>query len=65
LELIPPAFKERYLRLQHENKRLRAAALNQEHGFNRQGGKEEDEEVLETMLDDLREREKSLELVNR
>ena len=52
MELIPPAIKERILRLQAENKRLK------------QGQKQEDP-LLQTTIDDLKEREARLEATNR
>ena len=52
MELIPPAIKERILRLQAENKRLK------------QGQKQEDP-LLQTTIDDLKEREARLETTNR
>ena len=53
MELIPPAIKERILRLQAENKRLKQGTVNEE------------DPVLRTTVDDLKEREARLELTNR
>ena len=52
MELIPPAIKEKILRLQAENKRLKQ-------------GQSQDEPLLQTMIDDLKERETRLEATNR
>jgi len=52
MELIPPAIKERILRLQAENKRLKQ-------------GQKQDDPVLQTTVDDLKEREARLEATNR
>ncbi len=52
MELMPPAIKERILRLQAENKRLK------------QGQKQEDP-LLQSTLEDLKEREARLESTNR
>ncbi len=59
LEMIPPSVKERLVRLQHENRQLRS----QVKGLGGGGGAEAD--LMQTMVDDLREREKSLEAENR
>ena len=50
LETIPPSVKERLLRLEHENKRLRAA-----------DGTSHNADLLQTMIDDLKERETQLQ----
>ena len=52
MELIPPAIKEKILRLQAENRRLKQ-------------GQNQDEPLLQTMIDDLKERETRLEATNR
>ena len=52
MELIPPAIKERILRLQSENKRLKDE-------------KKSEDPVLQTTVDDLKERESRLEHTNR
>ena len=49
LETIPPSVKERLLRLEHENKKLRAAGTSQ------------NADLLQTMIDDLKERETQLQ----
>ncbi|XP_023335122.1 protein Hook homolog 3 [Eurytemora carolleeae] len=54
LENIPPSVKERLIRLQRENKRLRAKATGSE-----------GDEVLQTMVEDLKEREEELTKKNR
>ena len=56
LEMIPPAVRERLVRLQHENKRLKSALESQQGG----GG-----DVMPQLVDDLRERESKLEANNR
>ena len=53
LEMIPTSVKEKLLRLQHENKRLK------------EGYKGGNNEPLQAIIDDLKEREKSLEGENR
>ena len=63
LEMIPPSVKERLLRLQHENKKLKAAAAGGA-GAGGPGGANSPE-VMQTMIEDLKEREKSLEGENR
>ena len=50
LETIPPSVKERLLRLEHENKKLRAA------------GTAQNADLLQTMIDDLKERETHLQV---
>ena len=66
LEMIPPAVKERLVRLQHENRQLRR---QQREGGGAGGGgggsSSADSDLMQTMVDDLREREKSLEAENR
>lgn len=52
MELIPPAIKERILRLQAENKRLKH-------------GQKHEDPLLQTTIDDLKERESRLEATNR
>lgn len=59
LEMIPPSVKERLLRLQHENKRLK-----EQHRSLSSGGGSNDG-LLQTMVDDLKEREAKLESNNR
>ena len=61
--MIPPSVKERLLRLQHENKKLKAAAAGGA-GAGGPGGANSPE-VMQTMIEDLKEREKSLEGENR
>ena len=51
LETIPPSVKERLLRLEHENKKLRAAT-----------GTAQNADLLQTMIDDLKERETQLQV---
>ncbi len=69
--MIPPSVKERLLRLQHENKRLKAAAAEIAAGGGPSGsgssisGSSGAPELLQAMVDDLREREKSLVAENR
>ncbi len=55
LETIPPAIKERLLRLQHENKKLKAAAVS--------GGAGQGTDILQSMIDDLKEREEQLQVL--
>lgn len=57
LENIPPSIKERLLRLQRENKQLRARTAK--HGQN------QDSTVLQNMVDDMKEREEELSKKNR
>jgi len=57
LENIPPSIKERLLRLQRENKQLRARTAK--HGQN------QDSTVLQNMVDDMKEREEELSNKNR
>merc|ERR1712223_1843938 len=52
MELIPPAIKERILRLQAENKRLKH-------------GQKHEDPLLQTTIDDMKERESRLEATNR
>ena len=52
MELIPPAIKERILRLQAENKRLKH-------------GQKHEDPLLQTTIDDMKERESRLEADNR
>ena len=59
LEMIPPSVKERLIRLQHENKRLKANVKGDS------GDRNLDNNVLQQMVDDLRERESRLESSNR
>lgn len=54
LETIPPSVKERLLRLEHENKKLLRAA-----------GTAQNADLLQTMIDDLKERETQLQATNR
>ena len=61
--MIPPSVKERLLRLQHENKKLKAAASGGAGGSG--AGGSSSPEVMQTMIEDLKEREKSLEGENR
>lgn len=56
LETIPPEVKERLIRLQHENKMLK---------LNRQGSDEEQLQVVQSMLDDARQRESEMQTENR
>ena len=51
LETIPPSVKERLLRLEHENKKLLRAA-----------GTAQNADLLQTMIDDLKERETQLQV---
>jgi len=55
LEMIPASVKERLVRLQHENKRLKASLDNHQSGG----------DVLQQMVDDLKDREANLESSNR
>jgi len=57
LENIPPSIKERLLRLQRENKQLRARTAKQ--------GQNHDSAVLQTMVEDMKEREEELSNKNR
>ena len=59
LENIPPSVKARLLRLEKENKQLRRAKSQETQG---QGG---DASVLQTMVEDMREREEELSQKNR
>lgn len=52
MELMPPAIKERILRLQSENKRLKQ-------------GQSQEDPLLQSTVDDLKEREARLESTNR
>lgn len=54
LEMIPQSVKERLLRLQHENKMLKSS-----------GSGTSNSNVLQSMLDDMKEREKVLEAEKR
>ncbi|XP_037087648.1 protein Hook homolog 3-like [Pollicipes pollicipes] len=56
LEQIPTDVKEKLLRLQHENRQLRARV---------DGGRQDQEEAYRALLDDLRARETSLQAENR
>merc|ERR1711981_39783 len=58
--MIPPSVKERLLRLQHENKKLKssASAASSVDG-------DKSKAVLQQMVDDLKEREVKLEATNR
>jgi len=60
LEMIPPSVKERLLRLQHENKKLKASA-----GTSPSADGDKSKAVLQQMVDDLKEREAKLEATNR
>ena len=59
LENIPPSVKARLLRLEKENKQLRRAKSQETQA---QGG---DASVLQTMVEDMREREEELSQRNR
>ncbi len=66
--MIPPSVKERLVRLQHENRRLRSQLSSGGGGSGAGGvggGGTADSDLMQTMVDDLREREKSLEAENR
>ena len=58
LENIPPSVKARLLRLEKENKQLKKSR-----GL--EGSKQEDSSVLQTMVEDMREREEELSQRNR
>merc|ERR1712038_1735802 len=60
LEMIPPSVKERLLRLQHENKKLKASAASSPSADG-----DKSKAVLQQMVDDLKEREAKLEATNR
>ena len=60
LEMIPPSVKERLLRLQHENKKLKSSVASAA-----PSDEDKTKAVLQQMVDDLKEREAKLETTNR
>jgi protein HOOK3 len=62
LEMIPPSVRERLLRLQHENKKLKASAGASGQPIN--AAAQQNVDFMQSMIDDLKERENELRAAN-